>query len=131
MTTEMSVAEMRAAHKRTASFLHKTSIMSSENINEKVGVPVLFKCEHLQKTGSFKVRGALNSAIRAKEQEAKGVKEEEIKEALKLVWTRLKQRIEPSAALAFAGVLYHKPKHVKLPLVILCGGNVDANYVID
>uniref|UniRef100_A0A1I7T2K6 Serine racemase n=1 Tax=Caenorhabditis tropicalis TaxID=1561998 RepID=A0A1I7T2K6_9PELO len=310
----ISIPEMRAAHQRTAPFLHNTPIMKSEMIDEKVGVPVLFKCEHLQKTGSFKVRGALNSAILAKEQEAKGViahssgnhgqalawaarkiglpctivvpknapiskiegmkeygadlvfcdasvisretvcaeqaeqlqyhfvdpydcetminghasigleiidqigdtidsiflsvggggfassvaylignlrpdievflvepiekklsellqngvpcpvdtldtvadgvrvahvgtlcepilkrycsgkvigvEENEIKEALKLVWTRMKQRIEPSAALAFAGVLYHKPAHVKNPLVILCGGNVDLDYVI-
>lgn len=41
------------------------------------------------------------------------------------------QRIEPTAALAFAGVLYHKPAHIKRPLVILCGGNVDTNYVIN
>ncbi|PIC31598.1 hypothetical protein B9Z55_012244 [Caenorhabditis nigoni] len=221
---------MRAAHQRTASYLHKTPIMSSENIDRIVGVPVLFKAEHLQKTGSFKVRGALNSAILAKEENAKGVasigfeildqvgdqidsifvsigggglasslaflienllpditvilvepesknlsnllenripchvdtletiadgvrvahvgtlcepilrkycsgnvvsvKEEEIKEAMKLIWTRMKQRIEPSAALAFAGVLYHKPAHLTRPLVILCGGNVDLDYVI-
>lgn len=59
------------------------------------------------------------------------VKEDEIKEGLKLIWTRMKQRIEPTAALAFAGVLYHKPAHIKRPLVILCGGNVDTNYVIN
>ncbi|EGT35520.1 hypothetical protein CAEBREN_23755 [Caenorhabditis brenneri] len=305
---------MGAARARTSPFLHNTPIMKSERIDKIVGVPVLFKCEHLQKTGSFKVRGALNSAILAKEQGAKGViahssgnhgqalawsaqkigipctivvpknapqskidgmkeynadlvfcdasvisretvcaeqaeklqyyfvnpydcasminghasialeileqagenidsiflsvggggfassvaylvgklrpdievflvepskkqlsnllengvpcpmdtldtmadgvrvahvgtlcepilkefctgkiigvTEDEIKEGLKLVWTRMKQRIEPSAALAFAGVLYHKPKHVKNPLVILCGGNVDVDYVI-
>ncbi|EGT55838.1 hypothetical protein CAEBREN_05159 [Caenorhabditis brenneri] len=319
MTSEISVDEMRAAHKRTAPFIHNTPIMTSEKIDEKVGAHVLFKCEHLQKTGSFKARGALNSVILAKEQNAKGViahssgnhgqalawsalkiglpctivvprnapvskidgmkeyganitlceptmssresvcadlaekldsfyvdphncvsminghasvvfevlgqvgneidsiflsvggggfaasvaflignirpdvegeyriylvepeqkqlsklleegvqcdvetlntiadgvrvaqvgslcepilkkyctktvvsvKEEEIKEALKLIWTRMKQRIEPTAALAFAGVLYHKPSHIKRPLVILCGGNVDTNYVIN
>ncbi|UMM26527.1 hypothetical protein L5515_010187 [Caenorhabditis briggsae] len=305
---------MRAAHQRTSSYLHKTPIMSSEKIDRIVGVPVLFKAEHLQKTGSFKVRGALNSAILAKQENAKGViahssgnhgqalawaaqkiglscqivvpknapiskidgmkeyktdlvfcestvidrervcaeqskklgyhfvnpydcesminghasigfeildqvgdqidsifvsigggglasslaflignlrpdisvilvepeskklsnllenripcpvdtletiadgvrvahvgtlcepilrnycsgnvvsvKEEEIKEAMKLIWTRMKQRVEPSAALAFAGVLYHKPAHLTRPLVMLCGGNVDLDYVI-
>ncbi|EFP12339.1 hypothetical protein CRE_29701 [Caenorhabditis remanei] len=315
MTTEISIDEMRAAHKRTALFIHNTPMMKSEKIDEKVGANVLFKCEHLQKTGSFKARGALNSAILAKEQNAKGViahssgnhgqalawsaqkiglpctivvpknapnskvegmkeynaeivlceptmasresvcselgekrdmfyvdphncvsminghaslvfevleqagdkidsiflsvggggfaasvaysigilrpdievylvepeekqlsnllengvqcnvdtlntmadgvrvahvgslcepilkkyctrtvvsvKEDEIKEALKLIWTRMKQRIEPTAALAFAGVLYHKPAHIKNPLVILCGGNVDTNYIIN
>uniref|UniRef100_A0A1I7UXX7 Serine racemase n=1 Tax=Caenorhabditis tropicalis TaxID=1561998 RepID=A0A1I7UXX7_9PELO len=59
------------------------------------------------------------------------VKEEEIKDALKLIWTRMKQRVEPTAALAFAGVLYHKPNHIKCPLVVLCGGNVDADYIIN
>ncbi|CAP31488.2 Protein CBG12517 [Caenorhabditis briggsae] len=325
MTTKISVEEMEAARNRTSSLIHNTPIMKSDKINDKVGAKVLFKCEHLQKTGSFKARGALNSAILAKEQNAKGVncerktpvakiahssgnhgqalawaaqkiglpctivvpknapnskvegmkeynadvvfceptmssreitcaemaeklgyyyvdphncvtminghgsivfevleqagdeidsiflsvggggfaasvaflignlnpdiavylvepeeknlanllengvqcasetlntiadgvrvshvgslcepilkkyctrtvvsvKEEEIKEALNLIWTRTKQRIEPTAALAFAGVLYHKPDHVKKPLVILCGGNVDTDYVIN
>ena len=58
-------------------------------------------------------------------------KEDEINEALKLSCTRMKRRIEPTAALAFAGVLYHKPAHIKNPLVILCGGNVDTNYIIN
>ncbi|PIC52063.1 hypothetical protein B9Z55_002323 [Caenorhabditis nigoni] len=295
MTTEISVEEMEAARNRTSSLIHNTPIMKSEKIDDKVGAKVLFKCEHLQKTGSFKARGALNSAILAKEQNAKGViahssgnhgqalawaaqkvglpctivvpknapnskvegmkeynadvvfceptmssrestcaemaeklgyyyvdphncvtminghaiggggfaasvaflignlrpdievylvepeeknlanllengiqcasetlntiadgvrvahvgslcepilkkyctrtvvsvKEEEIRDALKLIWTRTKQRIEPTAALAFAGVLYHKPDHVKKALVILCGGNVDTDYVIN
>ncbi|CAI2319719.1 unnamed protein product [Caenorhabditis sp. 36 PRJEB53466] len=317
MTSQISLSEMRAAQHRTAAFLHRTAIVSSEKIDSLIGggAHLLFKCEHLQKTGSFKARGALNSAILAKEHGAKGViahssgnhgqalawaaqkiglpctivvpknaptskiegmneygaqlvfceptvkdresvcaelaqkldyftvepfnfaamvnghasiameildevgaeidsiflsvgggglasavaflvgnlrpdievylvepeqkelsnllehsipcatdtlntiadgvrvarvgslcepiikqyctrkvisvKEREIKEALKLVWTRLKQRVEPTAALAVAGVLYHKPEHVKRPLVILCGGNVDTDFIID
>lgn len=313
---EISIDEMKSAHERTHDMIHITPLMTCESIDKKAGARVTFKCEHLQKTGSFKARGALNSALLARLMHAKGViahssgnhgqalawsarivglpctivvpknapqskidgmkeyganivlceptmasresvcaelgakedfhyvdphncksminghasivfetleqagrnafdsiflsvgggglassvayaighvrpkievflvepeqkqlgnllehgvqcdvdtldtmadgvrvahvgslcepilrkycsgtvvsvKEEEIKEALELVWTRMKQRIEPTAALAVAGVLFHKPAHVKRPLVILCGGNVDMDYRIN
>ena len=35
-------------------------MVSSRTLSERVGRPVFLKCENLQKTGSFKVRGALN-----------------------------------------------------------------------
>jgi len=56
----------------TASFLHKTPFMRSESISNIVGTEVLLKLENLQKTGSFKARGALNACIAAKKE---GVKE--------------------------------------------------------
>ncbi len=40
--------------------LHTTPILTSRALDLHVGASVLFKCEQLQKTGSFKVRGALN-----------------------------------------------------------------------
>lgn len=75
MTSEIGLSEMLAARQRTAPYLHITPIMTSEKIDNLFcdGAHLLFKCEHLQKTGSFKARGALNSAILAKEMGAKGV----------------------------------------------------------
>jgi len=37
-----------------------TELIHSHHFSEKVGVPVFLKCENLQRTGSFKIRGALN-----------------------------------------------------------------------
>lgn len=35
-----------------------TPVMGSDDINEVLGLEAFFKCEHLQETGSFKLRGA-------------------------------------------------------------------------
>lgn len=39
--------------------LHRTPVESSDAFAEIAGAPLRLKCEHLQRTGSFKVRGAL------------------------------------------------------------------------
>lgn len=38
----------------------QTELIASPHFSEQLGVPVLLKCENLQKTGAFKLRGALN-----------------------------------------------------------------------
>lgn len=40
-------------------YIYKTPILVSHEINEKFGANFFFKCENLQKTGSFKFRGAI------------------------------------------------------------------------
>ncbi|KAK6728004.1 hypothetical protein RB195_005577 [Necator americanus] len=59
------------------------------------------------------------------------VSDQEIREALKLLWTRTKQRVEPSAAVPLAGLLKVSPAELGLKKVvlILCGGNVDINFI--
>jgi threonine dehydratase len=37
-----------------------TELIHSHYFSEKLGTPIYFKCENLQRTGSFKIRGALN-----------------------------------------------------------------------
>ena len=56
------------------------------------------------------------------------VNDEQIIEAMKLIWERLKVIIEPSAAVPLAVVLNNKPlfKNTKVG-IILSGGNVDLN----
>jgi len=41
-----------------ASMIHRTPVMTSESLNRLTGIDFAFKCEQLQKTGSFKFRGA-------------------------------------------------------------------------
>jgi threonine dehydratase len=37
-----------------------TELIPSHHFSEKLGIPLFFKCENLQRTGAFKIRGALN-----------------------------------------------------------------------
>jgi len=62
------------AHKRIASFVKRTPVLSSENINSIVGAQLFFKCENLQKVGAFKFRGATNAVLQLTDEEkANGV----------------------------------------------------------
>ena len=56
-----NLADIRAAHARIAPRIHRTPLLSSTRLGARVGVTLFHKCESLQKTGSFKVRGALNN----------------------------------------------------------------------
>lgn len=54
------------------------------------------------------------------------VEEKEIIEAMKLIWERMKIIIEPSSAVAFAGLLREKEKFQNKKIgIIVSGGNVD------
>jgi len=56
------------------------------------------------------------------------VEEETIVEAMKIVWERMKIIIEPSSAVALAGIIEHKKVFSnKKTGVIITGGNVDLN----
>ncbi|MCB1645262.1 MAG: pyridoxal-phosphate dependent enzyme [Pseudomonadales bacterium] len=56
----VTVTDIEAAAARIQPWLHRTPVMSSTGLNELAGARIVFKCEHLQKTGSFKARGATN-----------------------------------------------------------------------
>jgi threonine ammonia-lyase medium form len=59
------------ARARVASSLHRTPLLRSRTLSAVAGAPVYLKCENLQKTGSFKVRGALHCLLRLSEEERK------------------------------------------------------------
>lgn len=66
--------DLTAAARRISPYIHKTPILSSSGIDSLTGATILFKCENLQKTGSFKARGATNNILMLSEQErAQGV----------------------------------------------------------
>eukprot|EP00039_Didymoeca_costata_P008831 m.117395 g.117395 ORF g.117395 m.117395 type:complete len:142 (+) comp14250_c0_seq3:35-460(+) len=60
------------AARRMRGRLHKTQVAESLALNNLCGARVLVKCEALQRTGTFKFRGALNRILRlsAAEREA-------------------------------------------------------------
>src|SRR5438094_10553033 len=59
-----------AAHARIAPRIHRTPVLRSTSLNAVTGAQLFFKCENLQKTGSFKIRGASNAILSLTEQEA-------------------------------------------------------------
>ena len=65
---------IRSAHERIKPFIHQTPVMTSQQLNAIAGAEIYFKCENLQKTGSFKIRGATNAvSCLTEKQLAKGV----------------------------------------------------------
>ncbi len=61
--------DIKAAAKRIAPFAHRTPLLESRVLNERVGGRLLLKCENLQRTGSFKFRGAYNRISQLSEEE--------------------------------------------------------------
>jgi threonine dehydratase len=59
-----------AAHARIAARIQRTPVLTSTSLNTMTGAQLFFKCENLQKTGSFKIRGAANAILSLTEQEA-------------------------------------------------------------
>jgi len=69
-----SKSDILDAAARIRSFIHRTPVMTSENLNEIFGCQLWFKCENLQKAGAFKSRGACNAVFSLTETDAgKGV----------------------------------------------------------
>jgi len=49
------------AARRIGPYIHRTQVVTSQNLNEYIGARIFFKCENLQKAGVFKSRGATNA----------------------------------------------------------------------
>jgi threonine dehydratase len=58
------------AHQRIAARIHRTPVLRSATLDALSGAELFFKCENLQKTGSFKIRGAANAIFSLSEKEA-------------------------------------------------------------
>jgi threonine dehydratase len=58
--TGPTLADIRAARERVAALARVTPVYSSETLSRRVGRAVVLKAENLQRTGSFKIRGAVN-----------------------------------------------------------------------
>ncbi|MGE3289626.1 MAG: threonine ammonia-lyase [Pseudonocardia sp.] len=66
--------QVRAARELLAGVVTTTPVAGARALSEPAGGPVLLKCENLQRTGSFKIRGAYTRLRRLDERErARGV----------------------------------------------------------
>jgi len=69
MTTYAAdLQDVRAAAQRIAGRAHRTPVTTCATIDRLVGRRVFFKCEHLQKVGAFKFRGACNAVMKLPEE---------------------------------------------------------------
>ncbi|PKR77138.1 serine/threonine dehydratase [Halalkalibacillus sediminis] len=67
----INLKEIQEAKKRIKDTIHETPILQSEQLSEQIGAQIFLKSEHLQKTGSFKIRGATNRVKQAVDEGAK------------------------------------------------------------
>ena len=71
---EPTLEDIRAAAARIRPWIHRTPLLASRSLSERLGVEVRLKCENLQRAGSFKVRGAMNALLQLDEdQRSRGV----------------------------------------------------------
>lgn len=63
MTRAPTIADMQEARARLAGRVHVTPVLRSRALDQMTGAELLFKSEHLQRTGAFKARGAFNAVL--------------------------------------------------------------------
>lgn len=71
MSTAPDLAAILAGQKRIAPHIHRTPVMTCASLDAMAGAQLFFKCENLQKTGSFKIRGATNAVFLLSDAEAR------------------------------------------------------------
>ncbi len=59
----VTLADIQSARTRIAPYVRRTPLARSETLSRRLGTNVYLKAEVLQKTGSFKVRGAFNKML--------------------------------------------------------------------
>jgi threonine dehydratase len=67
----VTLDDVRDARRRLEGVSVQTPLDRSRALSEIVGGPVFIKCENLQRTGSFKIRGAFNRISRLTDEEKK------------------------------------------------------------
>ena len=70
----VTLADVERAREIVAPVLHRTPLLSSRALSERIGASAFLKAESLQRTGSFKPRGALYALARlSKEARERGI----------------------------------------------------------
>jgi threonine dehydratase len=63
MSAGPDLARIREAHGRIAPRIRRTPVFTSASLDALAAAQLHFKCENLQRTGSFKIRGAANAVF--------------------------------------------------------------------
>ncbi|MBR3185751.1 MAG: pyridoxal-phosphate dependent enzyme [Oscillospiraceae bacterium] len=69
MALAVCLDDIKAASERLAPYVKRTPILRAEKLDNDLGCEVYFKPECLQKTGSFKIRGATNKILMMTQEE--------------------------------------------------------------
>lgn len=64
-----ALSDIHEAHQRIRPFIHRTPVLSSQQLNRIFDCELYFKCENFQKVGAFKFRGASNAVMSLTEEE--------------------------------------------------------------
>jgi threonine dehydratase len=65
-----SFEDVLAARERIAPHVHRTPVMTSRSLDQLTSARLVFKCENLQRSGAFKVRGAFNAVLSLSDRQA-------------------------------------------------------------
>jgi threonine dehydratase len=67
-------SELKLIAEHITPYIKRTPVLTSGSLNDKFGSKFFFKCENFQKTGAFKLRGAMNAILTLNDEErSKGV----------------------------------------------------------
>ncbi|HET7563336.1 MAG TPA: pyridoxal-phosphate dependent enzyme, partial [Rhodanobacteraceae bacterium] len=66
----IGLAQVRAAAARIAAHAQPTPVLRNDVLDARAGARLFFKCEHLQRSGAFKFRGACNAVWSLSDEEA-------------------------------------------------------------
>src|SRR5687768_7749215 len=74
VAASVTIADVLAAQERIAPYVHRTPLFASATLGRMTNTILSLKAENLQRTGSFKARGALNALLQlTPEQRSRGV----------------------------------------------------------
>ena len=65
----VTLEDIKKAQETIKDIVKKTDILESVKLSSMTGANIYYKCENLQKTGSFKIRGACNKIANLTEEE--------------------------------------------------------------
>ena len=65
----VTLQDIQKARETIKDIVKKTDILESVKLSKMTGANIFYKCENLQKTGSFKIRGACNKIANLTEEE--------------------------------------------------------------
>jgi threonine dehydratase len=66
-----TLSDIQSAYKRIRPFIHRTPVLTSQQLNRIFECDLFFKCENFQKVGAFKFRGATNAVLSLSEDQKK------------------------------------------------------------
>lgn len=69
LTAPPTLTQIEETHEAIKPFIHKTPVLTCQQLDNISRAHLFFKCEHFQKIGAFKMRGATSAALRLTDEE--------------------------------------------------------------